>query len=171
MHHRSTGRASHRSTRRVSHQPQQRYQKRPSTNTDDYKSIDNDFNRVRDGDYSIGSWADEHHHESFAVETITYTRGADKLQDSFADEELLNMQKRDDTYQIQAEAVWETTRFSESIDTRHQQSIDQLPQQSIDINNNTSIDNRLKPKTTVSEKDKLDYQYLTLDEICYFQGP
>ena len=81
------------------------------------------------------------------------------------------MQKRDDTYQIQAEAVQETTRFSESIDTRHQQLIDQLPQQSIDINNNTSIDNRLKPKTTVSEKDKLDNQYLTLDEICYFQGP
>ncbi|KAF2531498.1 hypothetical protein F2Q70_00030831 [Brassica cretica] len=99
------------------------------------------FNRVQDGDYSIGSWADEHHHESFAVETVTYTPGADKLQDSFTDEELLNMQKRDDTDQIQAEAAWERTRFSESIDTRHQQSIDKLPHQSIEINNTTSIDN------------------------------
>jgi len=90
----------------------------------------------------IGSWADETHHESFAVETVTYTPGADKLQDSFT-EELLNMQKRGDTNQIQAEAAWEKTR---SIDTRHQQSIDKLPQQSIDINNTTLIDNHSIPK-------------------------
>ncbi|KAF3555028.1 hypothetical protein F2Q69_00014017 [Brassica cretica] len=55
-------------------QPQQRCRKRASTDTAYYKSVDTDFNRVRDGDYSIGSWADEHHHESFAVEIITYTR-------------------------------------------------------------------------------------------------
>ncbi|KAF2605010.1 hypothetical protein F2Q70_00026234 [Brassica cretica] len=100
-------------------QPQQRCRKRASTDTAYYKSVDTDFNRVRDGDYSIGSWADEHHHESFAVETLTYTPGADKLQDSFTDEELLNMQKRDDTDQIQAEAAWERTRSIQSIDTRH----------------------------------------------------
>ncbi|KAF3538783.1 hypothetical protein F2Q69_00023107 [Brassica cretica] len=64
-------------------QPQQRCRKRASTDTAYYKSVDTDVNRVRDGDYSIGSWADEHHHESFAVETVTYTPGADKLQDSF----------------------------------------------------------------------------------------
>ncbi|KAF3512545.1 hypothetical protein F2Q69_00006554 [Brassica cretica] len=52
--------------------------------------MDTDFNRVRDGECSIGSWADEHHHESFAVETVTYTLGADKLQERFTDEELLN---------------------------------------------------------------------------------
>ncbi|KAF2583449.1 hypothetical protein F2Q68_00004970 [Brassica cretica] len=109
-------------------QPQQRYQKQASTDTAYYKLVDTDFNRVRDGDYSVGSWADKHHHESFAVETVTYTPRADKLQDSFTDEELLNMQKRDDTYQIQVEAAWERTRFSKSIDTRHQQSIDKLPQ-------------------------------------------
>ncbi|XP_009123342.2 uncharacterized protein LOC103848121 [Brassica rapa] len=56
-------------------QPQQRCQKRASTDTAYYKLIDTDFNHVRDGDYSIGSWADEHHHESFAVETITYIPG------------------------------------------------------------------------------------------------
>uniref|UniRef100_M4F2P1 Uncharacterized protein n=1 Tax=Brassica campestris TaxID=3711 RepID=M4F2P1_BRACM len=98
--------------------------------------------------------ADEHHHESFALETVTYTPGADKLQDSFTNEELLNMQKRDDTNQIQAEATRERTRFCESIDTRHQQLIDQLPQQSIDINNNTSIDNRLKAQTTLQTKSR-----------------
>ncbi|KAF3565096.1 hypothetical protein DY000_02014434 [Brassica cretica] len=38
-----------------------------STDTAYYKSVDTDFKRVREGDYSIGSWADEHHHESFAV--------------------------------------------------------------------------------------------------------
>ncbi|KAF2574457.1 hypothetical protein F2Q70_00003695 [Brassica cretica] len=73
-------------------------------------------------------------HESFTVETVSNTREADKLQDSFTDEELLNMQKRDDTDQIQAEAAWERTR---SIDTRHQKSIDKLPQKSIDTNNTT----------------------------------
>ncbi|KAF3530940.1 hypothetical protein DY000_02037463 [Brassica cretica] len=149
-------------------QPQQRCRKGASTDTAYYKSIDTDFNRVRDGDYSIGSWADEHHHERFAVEIVTYTPGADKLQDSFTDEELLNMQKRDDTYQIQAEAAWERTRL---IDPRHQQSIDKYPQQSIDINNTTSIDNHSIPKTTVSEKDKLDNQYLTPDEFGIFRDP
>ena len=142
-----------------------------STDIAYYKSVNTDFNRVREGNYSIGSWADENHHESFAVETVTYTPGADKLQDSFTDEELLNMQKRDDTDQFQAEAAWGRTRFRESIDTRHQQSIDTLPQQSIDTNNTTSIDNRPIPKTTVSEKDKFDNQYLTLDEFGIFRDP
>ena len=133
--------------------------------------IDTDFNRVRDGDYSIGSWEYEHHHERFAVKTVIYTPGADKLQDSFTDEEMLNMQKRDDTDQIRAKAAWERTRFSESIDPRHQKSIDKLPQQSIDNINTTSIDNRSIPKTTVSKKDKLDNQYLTQDEFGIFRDP
>ncbi|KAF2579240.1 hypothetical protein F2Q68_00005091 [Brassica cretica] len=142
-----------------------------STDTTYYKSVNTDFNRVRDGDYSIGSWADEPHHDSFAVETVTYTTGADKLHDSFTDEELLNMQKRDDTDQFQAEAAWGRTRFSQSIDTRHQQSIDKLPKQSININNTTSIDNHPIPNTTVSEKYKLDNQYLTPDEFGFFRNP
>ncbi|KAF3561242.1 hypothetical protein DY000_02016225 [Brassica cretica] len=121
-----------------------------STDTAYNKSVDIDFNRVRDGDYSIGSWADEHHHESFEIETVTYTPGTDKLQDSFTDEELLNMQKRDDTYQFKAEAAWERTCSSQSIDTRHPQSIDKFPQQSIDIKNTTSIDNHSIPKTTTA---------------------
>ncbi|KAF3554482.1 hypothetical protein F2Q69_00015745 [Brassica cretica] len=51
------------------------------------------------------------------------------------------------------------------------QSIDTLPQQSIDTNNTTSIDNRPIPKTTVSEQDKLDNQYLTPDEFGIFRDP
>ncbi|KAF2538177.1 hypothetical protein F2Q70_00003131 [Brassica cretica] len=160
-------------------QPQQRCRKRASTDTAYYKSIDTAVHCAQEGDYSIGSWEDEHHHESFAVETATYAPGAYKLQDSFTDEELLNMQRCDETDQIQAEAAWERTRFSHpidreihpSIDTRHQQSINTRDQQSIDNNNATSIDNRPIPKTTVSEKDKLDNQYLTPDEICIFRDP
>ncbi|KAF2550199.1 hypothetical protein F2Q68_00034375 [Brassica cretica] len=139
--------------------------------TYDFLTNSPDFNRVREGDYSIGIWADEPHHESFAVETVTYTPGGDKLQDSFTDEELLNMQKRDDTDQFQAEAAWGRTRFSESIDTSHQESINKLPQQSIDINNTTSIDNHPIPNTTGSEKNKLDNQYLTPDEFGIFRDP
>ncbi|KAF3522964.1 hypothetical protein F2Q69_00047466 [Brassica cretica] len=81
------------------------------------------------------------------------------------------MQKRDDTDKFQAEAAWERTSFSQSIDTRHQQSIDKRPQQSIDINNTTSIDNHSIQKTTVSEKDKLDNQYLTPNEFGIFRDP
>ncbi|KAF3600478.1 hypothetical protein F2Q69_00035494 [Brassica cretica] len=81
------------------------------------------------------------------------------------------MQKRDDTDQIQAEAAWERTHFSQSIDTRHQQSIDTLPHQSIDTNNTTSIDNRPIPKTNVSEQAKLDNQYLTPYEFGIFRDP
>ncbi|KAF3569549.1 hypothetical protein DY000_02014344 [Brassica cretica] len=91
-------------------QPHQRYRKRASTDTAYYKSINTEVNRAQEGDYSIGSWADEHHHESIALETETYALGADKLQDSFTDEELLNMQRRDGTDQIRAEATWERTR-------------------------------------------------------------
>ena len=138
-------------------QPHQRNRKRASTDTAYYKSIDTKVNRVREGDYSIGSWVDGHHHESFAVETSIYTPGENKLQDGFTDEELLNMQRRDETDQIQAEAAWERTRFSHpidkaihpSIDTRRPQSIDTRRPQSIDINNTMSIDNRSIPITTV----------------------
>ena len=140
----------------INTQPHWRNKKRASTDTAYYKSVDTDVNRAREGNYSIGSWADEYHHENFAVETATYAPEAYKLQDSFADEELLNMQRRDDTDQIQAEAAWEKTRFSQSIDTRHQQLIDTRDPQSININNTTSTDNHPIPKTTVNEKDKSD---------------
>ncbi|KAF3549913.1 hypothetical protein DY000_02007657 [Brassica cretica] len=52
-------------------QPQQRCQKQASTDTAYYKSVDTNVNRAREGNYSIGSWADEHNHENFAVEIAT----------------------------------------------------------------------------------------------------
>ncbi|KAF3510162.1 hypothetical protein F2Q69_00006105 [Brassica cretica] len=47
-------------------QPPQRNRKCASTDIANYSSIDAEVNQVREGDYSIGSWADDHHHESFA---------------------------------------------------------------------------------------------------------
>ncbi|KAF3611408.1 hypothetical protein DY000_02048816 [Brassica cretica] len=44
-------------------------------------------------------------------------------------------------------------------------------QQSIDNDNATSIDNRPIPKTTVSEKDKIDDEYLIQDEFGIFRDP
>ena len=146
-------------------QPQQHSRNQASTDTAYYKLIDSEFNHVRDGDYSIGSWADEHHHESFAVEIATHTLGADEV---FTDEELFNMKKRDHTDHIPTEAAWERKR---SIDTHHQISIDKRPQQSINFNNTTSIDNHPIPKTTVRKKVKLDNQYLTPDEFGIFRDP
>ncbi|KAF2535466.1 hypothetical protein F2Q68_00020619 [Brassica cretica] len=149
-------------------QPHQRYRKRASTDTAYYKLIDTEFNRAQEGDYSIGSWADEHHHESFAVET-TYAPGAYKLQDSFTAEELLNMQRRDGTDQIRAEAASERTRFSHPIDRAIRPSIDTHHQELIDNDHATSIDNHPIPNTTVSEKDKFDNQSLTPDEFGIFR--
>ncbi|KAF3508193.1 hypothetical protein F2Q69_00005766 [Brassica cretica] len=71
-------------------QPQQLCRKRTSTDTAYYKSVDTDFNCAREGDYPIGSWADEHHHESFAVETATYAPGADNLRDTIRSTLVIN---------------------------------------------------------------------------------
>ena len=81
------------------------------------------------------------------------------------------MQRRDETDQILAEAAWERTRFSHSINRAILPSIDTHYQQSIDNNNATSIDNRPIPKTTVSEKYKFINQYLTPDEFGIFREP
>ncbi|KAF3503525.1 hypothetical protein F2Q69_00042872 [Brassica cretica] len=158
-------------------QPLQRYRKRASTDTAYYKSIGTEVNRAQEKEYSIGSWADEHHHQSFAVETSTYAPGADKLQDSFTDEELLNMQKRDGTDQIRAEAAWERTRLSHlidraihpsidihhtSIERRRPPSIDSRQPPSMNMHHHTSIDNHMpasindsppRPHTMKSQKD------------------
>ncbi|KAF3552461.1 hypothetical protein DY000_02006890 [Brassica cretica] len=60
-------------------QPHQRNRKRASTDIANYSSIDAEVNRMREGDYSTGSWPDDHHHESYAVETTIYEPGADEL--------------------------------------------------------------------------------------------
>ncbi|KAF2562658.1 hypothetical protein F2Q70_00017053 [Brassica cretica] len=65
----------------------------------------------------------------------------------------------------------ERTRFSNSIDREIGLSIDISHSKSIDINNTTLIDIRPIPKTTVSDKDKFDNQYLTPDEFGIFRDP
>ncbi|KAF3550334.1 hypothetical protein DY000_02006520 [Brassica cretica] len=121
------------------------------------------LDRVREGDYSIGSWADDHHHESYAVETTIHEPGADKLHEGFTYEKLLNMQRRDEANQQRAEAIGERTRFSHPINRANRPSIDNNPPSSIDI--------RPKPPSTVSENPNFDNQYLTQDEFGIFRDP
>ncbi|KAF2581010.1 hypothetical protein F2Q68_00005114 [Brassica cretica] len=158
-----------------------------STDIAYYPSIDNNVDATRDGDYSIGSWADDRHHESYAVETAYCDQGVDELHEGFTYEEILNMQRHDETDQKRAEAAWERTHFSHPIDRAIPPSIDINPSTwidinpltsidinpltSIDINHTTSIDSRPKPKTTISEKEKLDNRYLTPDEFGIFRDP
>ncbi|KAF3595758.1 hypothetical protein DY000_02020929 [Brassica cretica] len=59
-------------------QPHQRNRKRELTDIAYYPSIDIGVDRVRERDYSIGSWADDHHHESYAVEMAIHEPGADE---------------------------------------------------------------------------------------------
>ncbi|KAF2562087.1 hypothetical protein F2Q70_00017364 [Brassica cretica] len=44
-----------------------------------FPSIDTNVDATRDGDYSIGSWADDRYHESYAVETAYRDQGDDEL--------------------------------------------------------------------------------------------
>ncbi|KAF3530209.1 hypothetical protein DY000_02039714 [Brassica cretica] len=150
-------------------QPHQPSHLRASTDIDYYPSIDTNVDATRDRDYSIGSWADDRHHESYAVETAYHDQGADELHEGFTYEELLNNQRCDETDQKRAEAAWGRTHFIHPIDRAIPPSIDIHPSTSIDINNTTSIDNRPKPKIIVSKKDKSDNQYLTPDEFGIFR--
>ncbi|WZZ77582.1 hypothetical protein YC2023_098154 [Brassica napus] len=150
-------------------QPHQPNHLRASADHAYFPSIDTNVDATRDGDYSIGSWVDNRCHESYAVETAYLDQGDDELNEGFTYEELLNMQRRDETYQNRSAAAWERTSFSHPIDRESRPSIDTNHSQSIDINNTTSIDIRPKPKTSVSEKDKSDNQYLTPDEFGIFR--
>ena len=83
-------------------QPDYTNRKRSSTYIDYYPSIDIVVDRVREGDYSIGSWADDYHYESYAVETEINEPRADELHEGFTYKELLNMQRCDEADQHQA---------------------------------------------------------------------
>ncbi|KAF2620901.1 hypothetical protein F2Q68_00039071 [Brassica cretica] len=152
-------------------QPHQPNHLRVSTDIAYFPSIDTNVDAIRDRDYSIGSWADDRYHESYAVETSYRDQGADELHEGFTYEELLNMKRRDKTYQNRAEAAWGRTHFSHPIDSAICPSIDINPSTSIDVDHTTSINICPKPKTTVSEKHKFDNQYLTPDEFGIFRDP
>ncbi|KAF3487331.1 hypothetical protein F2Q69_00054325 [Brassica cretica] len=142
--------------------PHQTSRNRASADIAYYPSIDTIVDRVREGDYSIGSWADDHHHESYAIETTIHEPGADELHEGFTYEELLNMQRRDEADQ-RAEATWKRTRFSHPIYRTNRPSIENNPRSSIDI--------RPKPPSTVSENPNFDNQYLSQDEFGIFRDP
>ncbi|KAF2619171.1 hypothetical protein F2Q68_00039049 [Brassica cretica] len=143
--------------------PHQNIQKRALTDIDCYPSIDTEFDRVREGDYSIGSWADNNHHESYAVQIAVHEPGADELHEGFTYEELLNMQRRDEADQHQAETCWERTRFSHPCSRVNRPSIDAQHPSSVDIHP--------KPPSTVSAKTQYDNQYLTHNEFGIFRNP
>ncbi|KAF3568253.1 hypothetical protein DY000_02014930 [Brassica cretica] len=124
-------------------QPHQTNRKRASTDIAYYPSIDTRVDRVREGDYSIGSWADDHHHESYAVETAIHEPGVYELHESFTYKKLLNMQRHDEADQHQAETTGKRTCFSHSIDRAIHPSIDERHPSSIDI--------RPKPKSIVTK--------------------
>ncbi|KAF3567405.1 hypothetical protein DY000_02017153 [Brassica cretica] len=151
-------------------EPHQRNRKRASTDIANYSLIDAEVDHVQ-GDYSIGSWADDHHHESYAVETTMYEPGEDELHEGFTYEVLLNMQRRNETDQHRSEDAWGRTQSSHPIDRASRPSININPPTSIDVAHTTSIDIRSKPKTTIRGKNKFDNEYLTPDEFGVFRDP
>ena len=128
-----------------------------------YPSIDTEVDRVREGDYSIGSWADDHYHESYAVETIVHDRGENEPHEGFTYEELLNYQECSDTDSLFAQACGRGTSFDRPFnrDTRP----------SIDITTSTTIDIHSQPPSAEREKAKLNNNYLTPDEFGIFRDP
>ena len=124
-------------------QPHHTNRKRSSTDIAYYPSIDTGVDRVREGGYSIGSWADDYHYESYAVETEIHEPRADELHEGFTYKKFVNMERCDEANQHQAEASGERTRFSRSIDKAICPVIDERPPSSIGISP--------KPKPTVSE--------------------
>ncbi|KAF3593856.1 hypothetical protein DY000_02021297 [Brassica cretica] len=153
--------------------------KRASTDIANYPSIDTGAARAREGDYSIRSWADDHYHESYAVETTVHDRGVDEPHEGFTYEELLNYQARAESDSLLAEACGKGTRFNPlseadrraAIDREKQQSIARASHISIDGRATTLIDIRPQPPSIVSKKATYDNKYLTSDEFAIFRDP
>ncbi|KAF2549154.1 hypothetical protein F2Q70_00021862 [Brassica cretica] len=104
---------------------------KPETGIDRYCQLLIDRRRSQPsarGRLSIG-WADDHHHESYAIETAIYELGADEIHE---------------------ETAWGRTRYRYPIDNARRPSIDITPLTSIDLAHTTSIDIRSKPKTTTA---------------------
>ncbi|KAF3593253.1 hypothetical protein DY000_02021884 [Brassica cretica] len=92
---------------------------------------------------------------------MVHEQGADEVHEGFTYDELLNMKRRDEVDQHRAEACLERTRFSHPFSIINHLLIDDKPPSSVDI--------RLKPPSTVSEKTQYDNQYLTQDEFGIFR--
>ena len=98
--------------------------KRASTDIAYYPSINTGVDRAREGDYSIGSWADDHYHESYAVETAVHEPEVDEPHEGFTYEELLNHQERSDTDSLFAKYCGRGTCFYHPFPGARRPSID-----------------------------------------------
>ncbi|KAF3537982.1 hypothetical protein F2Q69_00021424 [Brassica cretica] len=96
--------------------------------------IDRHWSRpCTEGDYSIGSWENDHHHEC--------EPGVDEPHEGFTYEELLNVQRRDETEQYRAEATGEK-HISATIPTEPtvRQSTETLRHRSTSVRNHHTLD-------------------------------
>ncbi|KAF3598852.1 hypothetical protein F2Q69_00035949 [Brassica cretica] len=109
---------------------------------------------------------DEDYEEERATEyreTVIHEPGVDELHEGFTTEELLNHQERSDTDSLFAEACGRGTRFYRPFTKAKRPSIDNKA--------STSIDNRPKRPSTVSEKAKQNNNDLPPDEFGIFRDP
>ncbi|KAF3555085.1 hypothetical protein F2Q69_00013720 [Brassica cretica] len=105
--------------------------RRASTDISYYTSIDDVVDRAQEGNYSIGSWADDRYHESYAVESAIHERGAENL----------FMQRRN-IPEHQQRVTSEFYSTSGGVDDHFKPKYRQHTRPSIDIGDLTSIDRR-----------------------------
>ena len=116
--------------------------KRASTDIACYPSIDTGVDRAQEGNYSIGSWADDRYHESYTVETAVHEPGA----------EILFMQQRN----IREHQQRVTNKFYDTpgvVDDRFKPKYRHHTQPSIDIGDPTWIDRRPEFGKRANDRD------------------
>ena len=122
----------------------------PQTAIDYYYGDSNN----RQGNYTIGSWADDSLHESYAVETDLPETRTDEYDEDYHREKSIEYHSlaMDDIGFLPAS-------FTDAM----------LP--SINSNNRLSIDDHQKPNLEVQVKDNTNYGYLTPNEFGIFRDP
>ena len=127
-----------------------------AVSTQPHKSIDYHHGDTisRHGDYSIGSWADDSHHESFVVYTALPEMQSDKY---------------DEDYHI--EKIIEYHGLAMDVRGLLHTSLADAKSTSIDSNINPSINAHQKPDSELHVKENTGYGYLTPDEFGIFRDP
>ncbi|WZZ88797.1 hypothetical protein YC2023_117376 [Brassica napus] len=127
-----------------------------AVSTQSQKSIDYHHGETisRQGDYSIGSWADESHHESFAVDTALSEMQSDEYDENSHIEKNIEYHglAMDDRGLLHTLLAYATST-----------SIDSDIQPWIDVHHT--------PDSKLQVKDNTDYGYLTSDEFGIFRDP
>ncbi|KAF3486555.1 hypothetical protein F2Q69_00053109 [Brassica cretica] len=136
---------------------------RASTDIAYYTSFDNGVDHAQEGNYSFDSWADDHYHRSYALETKICEPRADEFHEGFTTEELFNHQERSNTDSLLAAACVKGTRFYRPFTRAKHPSIDNKA--------STSIYSYPKPPSNVSDTAKQNIDYLTPDEFGIFRDP